>query len=185
MKTTSEQPPQGQTGRNPQTGAEDVDLVHLELSALRELYVQSTADFENFRRRSRQEADERAAAQKDAFISELLPVVDNLERAVISGAPVGSSQLFQGVEMTLRQLRQLLVRHDIESDEIIGQTFSPSRHNAIALRVDSNRPDRTVLEVVERGYRRGAKILRPARVVVNNLSSLEPTTSDAPDSGSF
>ena len=73
-----------------------------------------------------------AAAPKDAFIGELLPVVDNLERAVTSGAPVGSSQLFQGVEMTLQQLRQLLVRHDIESDEIIGQTFSPNRHDAIA-----------------------------------------------------
>ncbi len=175
MNTTSEQPPRGQTGRNPQPASENGESVLLELAALRDLNVQLTADFENFRRRSRQDADARAAAQKDAFIGELLPVVDNLERAVTSGAPVGSSQLFQGVEMTLQQLRQLLVRHDIESDEMIGQTFSPNRHDAIAQRMDSSRPDRTVLEVVERGYRRGTKILRPARVVVNNLSSVEPT----------
>jgi molecular chaperone GrpE len=176
MNFSSEQPPREQTGRNPPPGTEDVDSIQSELASQRELNVQLMADFENFRRRSRQDADARAAAQKDAFIGELLPVVDNLERAVTSGAPVGSSQLFQGVEMTLQQLRQLLVRHDIESDEIIGQTFSPNRHDAIAQRTDSSRPDRTVLEVVERGYRRGAKILRPARVVVNNLSSVEPTT---------
>lgn len=126
------------------------------------------ADFENFKRRSRQESETRGAAQKEAFIRDLLPVIDNLERALASGASPGSAQLHQGVEMTLGQLRLLLRQHDIETEESVGQLFDPQRHEAVSQRHDPAHPDHAILEVFQHGYRRGQKVFRPAKVVVND-----------------
>ena len=146
------------------------DLLRAELAAQKDLHLHLAADFENFKRRNRQEADTRAAAQKDSFIQELLPVIDNLERALASGASAGSQQFHKGVEMTLQQLRLLLAKHGIESGEIVGQPFDPHQHEAISQRHDPAHPNHTILEVFQRGYKKGEKIIRPAKVVVNDLA---------------
>ena len=145
-----------------------------ELARQKDLNLRLTADFENFKRRSRQEGETRAAAQKESFIQELLPVIDNLERALASGASSGSKQFHQGVEMTLQQLRRLLRQHGIETEEIVGQPFDPRRHEAVSQRHDPAQADHAILEVFQRGYRRGEKILRPAKVVVNDLTHPKP-----------
>ena len=139
-----------------------------------ELKLRLAAEFENFTRRSRQESEARAGAQKESFIHELLPAIDNLERALTSGASPGSQQLHQGVEMTLQQLRLLLRKHGIETEESVGQPFDPHRHEALSQRHDPAHPDHSILEVFQRGYRRGDKVLRPAKVVVNNLAHSKP-----------
>ena len=161
-------------GVNVKTTATESDALRAELAAQKDLHLRLAADFENFKRRSRQEADTRAAAQKDAFIQELLPVIDNLERALASGASAGSQQFHQGVEMTLQQLRLLLAKHGIESGDIVGQPFDPHQHEAISQRHDPAQPDHAILEVAQRGYRRGAKVFRPAKVVVNDLTTPKP-----------
>jgi len=148
----------------------DSDLLRQELATQKDLHLHLVADFENFKRRSRQEVDARAAAQKDSFIQELLPVIDNLERALASGASASSQQFREGVEMTLQQLRQLLGKHGIESGEIVGKPFDPHQHEAISKRHDPAQPDHAILEVAQRGYRRGAKLVRPAKVIVNDLT---------------
>jgi len=147
----------------------DADSLRKNLAEQKDLHLHLAADFENFKRRSRQEAETRAAAQKESFIQELLPVIDNLERALASGAS-GSPEFHQGVEMTLQQLRRLLGQHGVESGELVGQQFDPYQHEAISQRHDPTHPDHSILEVVQRGYRRGAKVFRPAKVVVNNLT---------------
>jgi molecular chaperone GrpE len=76
--------------------------------------------------------------------------------------------------MTLQQLRLLLGRHGIVSDEIVGQPFDPHQHEAISQRHDPAQADHTILDMFQRGYRRGAKVLRPAKVVVNDLTSAPP-----------
>jgi molecular chaperone GrpE len=141
-----------------------------DLATQKDLHLRLAADFENFKRRSRQEAETRAAAQKESFIVELLPVIDNLERALASGASRDSAQFHQGVEMTLKQLQQLLRQHGVESDEIVGKPFDPHQHEALSQGHDSAHPDHTVLTVLQRGYRRGDKVVRPAKVVVNDLT---------------
>jgi molecular chaperone GrpE len=145
-----------------------------EISAQRDRYLRLAADFENFRRRSAQEAERRAAAQKESFILELLPVIDNLERALGSHASTSVEQLRQGVEMTLQQLMQLLRRHGVEPKESVGQPFDTRYHEAVAVRHDPSRPDHIVLETFQRGYLRGDEVFRPAKVVVNDLSRVEP-----------
>ena len=140
-----------------------------ELAEQKDLNLHLAADFENFKRRSRQEVESRAAAQKDSFIRELLPSLDNLERALASGASPGTLQFHQGVEMTLQQLRLLLRQHGIETEEIVGQPFDPHRHEAVSQRHDPPQANQAILEVFQRGYRRGEKVFRPAKVVVNEL----------------
>ena len=140
-----------------------------ELSAQKDRYLRLAADFDNFRKRTAQEADRRAAAQKEAFIREVLPVIDNLERALASDASTSHEQLREGVQMTLQQLHQILRNHGIEPEENIGQPFDPLRHEAVGSRHVPSQPDRVVLEVFQRGYRRGQEVFRPAKVVINDL----------------
>ena len=142
-----------------------------DLAVQKDSFLRLAADFENFKRRSRQEAEARAAAQKDALILELLPVTDNLERALGCGLSSDSVQFHQGVEMTLRQLQQLLRQQGVESKEIIGTPYDPHRQEALAQGYDPTQPDRAVLSVLQRGYQRGDKVVRPAKVTVNDLSS--------------
>jgi molecular chaperone GrpE len=160
----------GTTSPAPEPAISELDLLRKELAGQKDLHLRLAADFENFKRRSRQESETRAAAQKESFIHELLPILDNLERALTSGASPAFRQFHQGVEMTWQQLRQLLNQHGIETAEIVGQPFDPHQHEAISQRHDPAHPNHTILEVFQRGYKKGEKIIRPAKVVVNDLA---------------
>jgi molecular chaperone GrpE len=176
MNTPSPNPPA--TELDPEAAAEtaatESEALVKDLAEQKDLHLRLAADFENFKKRSRQEVEARAVAQKESFIVELLPVIDNLERALAAGASRDSAQFHQGVEMTLKQLQQLLRQHGVESEEISGQPFDPHRQEALSQGHDPAQPDHAILEVVQRGYRRGAKIIRPAKVVVNDLTLSKP-----------
>ncbi len=146
------------------------ELLRAELAEQKDQNLRLAADFENFKRRSRQESEVRASAQKESFIQELLPVLDNLERAMGSGASPDSRQFHQGVKLTLQQMRGLLHQHGIEIQECVGQPFDPHQHEAVALHHDPAQPDHAILEVYQSGYRRGESVFRPAKVVVNDLT---------------
>jgi molecular chaperone GrpE len=157
----------------------DFESLETELARQKDLYLRLAADFDNFRKRTAQDAERRAAAQKDAFIRELLPIIDNLERALAPGnVSTSHEKLCQGVQMTLQQLQQLLGRHGIEPEDSLGQPFDPNRHEALRSRRDPSKPDHTVLEVFQRGYRRGKEVIRPAKVAVNDLG--EPASENHP-----
>ncbi len=157
----------------------DLESLETELARQKDLYLRLAADFDNFRKRTAQEVDRRAATQKESFIGDLLPIIDNLERAVSSNASTSAEQIRQGVQMTLDQLKQLLRRHGIEAEEGSGQPFNPHFQEAIATRRDPNQPDHIVLETFQRGYRRGDQVFRPAKVVVNDLGKEEPAARQA------
>ena len=148
-----------------------------ELAVQKDGYLRLAADFDNFRKRTLQESERNAAAQKEAFIRELLTVIDNLERALGSDASTSPEQLRQGVQMTLQQLTQLLRRHGIEPEESLGKPFDPHYHEAVTVRHDPSQPDHIILETFQRGYRRGNEVFRPAKVVVNDLSHAESIRS--------
>ena len=160
------------------TASEDRVVELSELSADKERLMRLAEDFENFRRRTSQETEQRAAAQKESFIRELLPAIDNLERALASNnGSTSHEQLLQGVQMTLYQLQQLLRRHGIEPEESLGQVFDPHWHEAVSTRRDPGRPDHTILEVFQRGYCRGREVFRPAKVIVNDLCQATSNTA--------
>ncbi|MDR3403232.1 MAG: nucleotide exchange factor GrpE [Chthoniobacter sp.] len=146
----------------------DPAILQKALVAQKDDYLRLAADFDNFRKRTRRDAEQQAAAEKESFIRDLLPILDNLERALACEGTTSSAQLRQGVAMTLQQLGGLLHRHGIEPDEAVGRPFNPHRHEAVAVRHDPSQPDHIVLEVVQRGYCCGDKVFRPAKVIVND-----------------
>ena len=151
--------------------APDIGALQTELAVQRDRYLRLSADFDNFRKRTARETERSAAAQKEAFIRELLPVIDNLERALGSDVSTSPEQLRQGVQMTLQQLTQLLRLHGVEPEESLGRRFDPRYHEAVSVRRDPSQADHVILETFQRGYRRGNEVFRPAKVVVNDLSN--------------
>jgi molecular chaperone GrpE len=149
--------------------AADKRTLQAELAAERERYLRLAADFDNFRKRTARETERTAAAQKEAFIRDLLPVIDNLERALGSDISTSPAQLRKGVQLTLQQLTQLLRLHGVEPEECLGRPFDPLYHEAVSVRHDPSQPDQVILETFQRGYRRGDVVFRPAKVVVNDL----------------
>lgn len=149
-----------------------VELIscHAQLTAQQDHYLRLAADFENFRKRTLRETAQQAAADKHAFILDLLPILDNLERALACDRADPAGPLHAGVAMTLRQLGQLLERNGIAGGEEVGQPFDPHRHEAIAVQNNPHKPDHSILEVTQRGYGSADRVIRPARVVVNDWS---------------
>jgi molecular chaperone GrpE len=144
-----------------------------ELEKVKDRFLRLTADFQNFRKRMAQDISHRAVIAKDEFIRELLPVIDNLERALTSASNVNQEQLRAGVKMTVQQLQQILRQHGIESAETLGEPFDPHRHEAVGTKCVPSQPDHSVVEVLQRGYRRENEMIRPAKVVVNDLNNPE------------
>jgi len=147
----------------------DVDeLVHV--AAQRDDYLalaqRTQADFENYRKRVAREA---AAAQERGMAGlakELLPALDNLDRAIDAAA--AEDPLLEGVSLVRAELSAGLGRAGIESYSPIGEAFDPSLHEAVATapQPPGGEPSGTVVEVYQLGYRLGANVIRPARVVV-------------------
>jgi molecular chaperone GrpE len=122
------------------------------------------ADFENYRKRAAREAAATGERAKSGLIRELLPVVDNLERALAS-AEDGEQHLAEGVRLVHSELIAVLERNGIEQFDPAGVKFDPAEHEALSVRNDGE--PGVVLDVVEKGYRTSGNVLRPARVVVS------------------
>jgi molecular chaperone GrpE len=148
----------------------DPVILQKELAAQKDDYLRLAADFENFQKRTLRDSGQQAAVEKEAFIRDLLPILDNLERALASEQSISSEPLHQGLTMTLQQMGQLLHRHGIEAAEDMGRPFDPYWHEAVCVRHDPYQPNQVILEVIQRGYCRGDKVFRPSQVIVNDLS---------------
>jgi molecular chaperone GrpE len=122
------------------------------------------ADFEHYRKRAAREAAAAGERAKSGLVRELLPIVDNLERALVS-AQEGEQHLAEGVRLVHSELIAVLERNGIQQFNPAGDKFDPSEHEALSVRNDGE--PGVVLEVVERGYRANGTVLRPARVVVS------------------
>jgi len=146
----------------------DTAVLKQKLASKQDDYLRLAADFDNYKKRTLRDSGQKAAAEKESFILDLLPVVDNLERALACERSPSSQPLRQGVEMTLEQLTRLLQSNGIDEVEAVGLPFDPHRHEAISVRHEPNEPDHVVLEVIQRGYCHGEKLFRPARVIVND-----------------
>ncbi len=127
------------------------------------------ADFDNFKKRTARENERRASEQKNALVRDLLPAVDNLERALGDGSAQSMGQLREGVELTLRQLTGVLNQHGFISRNDLGRPFDPQFHEAVCVGDEPMCADHAILEVWQRGWMRGNELFRPAKVVVNDL----------------
>jgi molecular chaperone GrpE len=131
-----------------------------------DLAKRSQADFENYRKRAAKEAVLAGERAKGGLVRELLPIVDNLERALASAAD-GEQHLAEGVRLVHSELIAVLERNGVEQFDPKGESFDPTVHEALSTRSDDEADPGVVLDVVEKGYRTNGTVLRPARVVVS------------------
>ncbi|HKV53755.1 MAG TPA: nucleotide exchange factor GrpE [Candidatus Binataceae bacterium] len=138
-----------------------------EIADLKDKYLRTLADFENSRKRIRQQSEESVRLQRENFLRDLLPIVDNLERAVEAARSGGDgTPIVEGVEMVLRGLLDFLKSHGVTQMSAVGQPFDPQRHEAVDQVVSRQHPPNTVINEFHRGYQIGDRMLRPARVAV-------------------
>ena len=138
-----------------------------ELTEFKDKYLRALADSDNARKRMRQQSEENVRIQRENMLREVLPIVDNLERAVAAARDGGNGKpIVEGVEMVLRSMLDFLRGHGVTQLSVVGEPFDPQRHEAIAQVESSQHPPNTVLEEHHRGYLIGDRMLRPARVSV-------------------
>ncbi len=129
-------------------------------------YLRAAADLENMRKRQKREMDDAKFDAKNRVLKEMLPVVDNLERAIEhASANAASNPIVEGVQLVLRQFQTAFERLDVMAIDAQSQPFDPNLHEAISQQ-ESDAPPGTVVQVLQRGYRCGERLLRPALVVV-------------------
>jgi len=146
---------------------ERVAALEAEVAHLRELYLRKLAEFDNFRKRiEREKAELRKTAAED-IVTDLLPVLDNFERALAHSSETAPEAFKQGVEMISRQLLDVLERRGLERFDPTGRPFEPEFHEAIQRVEDGRYPPGTVVWVLSPGYRYGGRLLRAAMVGVS------------------
>jgi molecular chaperone GrpE len=138
-----------------------------EISELKDKYLRVLADSENARKRIRQQSEDSIRIQRENFLRDLLPIADNLERAVEAARASGDSQsIVAGVEMVLRAMLDFLKGHGVTQINAVGQPFDPQLHEAVDHAPTEAHPPNTVISEHHRGYQIGDRMLRPARVTV-------------------
>jgi len=150
---------------------EAVQALQAERDDLYDRLLRTTADFDNYRKRTDRERRELSEAAAADLIRDVLPVVDDLERALSAAgsaddgdSPAGSLRL--GVELIRKQLLEVLRRRGVEPFETVGEMFDPAWHEAILHEPGTDRPEGEIVGEVRRGYRIGQRLLRPAQVRV-------------------
>jgi len=128
-------------------------------------YLRLAADFDNYRKRVAREHVELTARANERLVNELLPVLDDLERALEAAAEHEEAKLEEGVQLVHRSLASLLERHGLREIETEG-AFDPHVHEALLSQPAEGADEGSVLQVLQKGYRLGDKVLRPARVIV-------------------
>jgi molecular chaperone GrpE len=123
------------------------------------------AEFENYRKRVAREQEALSTRAAERLVKELLPIVDDLERALEAAEEHQEAKLEDGVRLVHRQLESVLEREGLAEIETNGK-FDPHVHEAMLARPASDQSEGTVLEVLQKGYRLGDRVLRPARVIV-------------------
>jgi molecular chaperone GrpE len=145
-----------------------IETMTQERATLYDQLLRRQAEFENYRRRVDRERIETYTRARAEVLLELLPVIDNFERALASlENSVGDAEsLRQGVELIHKQFKDALTKFGLEPVESVGQTFDPHVHEAVTIEPTDKHKENTVIEEFERGYRLGEKLLRPAKVKV-------------------
>jgi molecular chaperone GrpE len=150
-----------------QTGAESDEEAAApddQVAALEDRLLRLAADFENYKKRAAREREDYILRANERLIAELLPVLDDLERALDAAAKHEEAQLEEGVRLVHRSLASLLERYGVRPIATDGK-FDPHVHEAL-LSQPSEAEEGSVIDVVQKGYTLGERVVRPARVVV-------------------
>ena len=163
-------PQPGDTEAAPEN-APDAQIAKLQsdIERLSDRALRAQADAQNARRRAEQEMEKARKYALERFAGELLPVVDNLERALASASVDDEAiePIAEGVELTLKSFQDVLRKFQVEPVDPVGEPFDPQRHQAMSLIDNPDAEPNTVLAVMQKGYTLNERLLRPAMVVVS------------------
>jgi molecular chaperone GrpE len=151
--------------KEPKPEAEDeLTVARRERDEYLDLAKRAQADFENYRKRAAKDVASAGARARAELIREMLPVLDNLERA-LDNAP-DDDPMAEGVKLVLMDMQGVLSRAGVETIEPKGEQFDPNMHDALTTRQEEGVDAGVVLDVVEKGYKGADQVIRPARVIV-------------------
>ncbi len=137
-------------------------------------FLRLSAEFENFKKRMEKEKNDAYKFGTENLIKELLPVLDNLERAIDHGEAKGPQGLLEGVDMTLKGFLTALEKIGVSPVDASGKEFDPNLHEAVMVQEDAHHPAGTVLTQLQKGYTLHSRLIRPAMVVVSKRPELGP-----------
>jgi molecular chaperone GrpE len=146
-----------------------------ELEAQQDRYVRAVAEFDNARKRNAREREEYTRYANESVLRDLLPVLDNLDRALQAARTEPTAAVTAGVELIQRELLRVLEKFGLTPFAAVGQPFDPERHEAVARVQRPDLPDMTVAAETARGYLLNGRVLRPAMVTV----AMTPDDRDA------
>ncbi len=147
----------------------ELETAKAEATANHERFVRKAADLENARRRHQREKDDLTKYASEGVLKDVVPVLDDLQRAVdhaTNSANGDLATLLEGLGMVSRKFEQTIARRGVQAVESLGQPFDPQYHEAIQQRPDETVPHNTVVQEFQRGYTIHDRLLRPAMVVV-------------------
>lgn len=131
-----------------------------------DLYLRERAELENYRKRMQREKEDLARFANENLLREMLPILDNLERAVAHADQEQEGGLLEGVQMTLEQFRKTLERFGVVPVVAIGEPFSPDFHEAMGQMESSEHAPNTIVQEMQKGYTLNERLLRPALVMI-------------------
>lgn len=162
-------------GAEPGAEPSPLEQLQAERDKLKDQLLRTAADFDNFRKRTRKDLEQAERRGKEDVLRELLPVFDNLERAVQAAqGATDVTGIQQGIEMVLKLFEDAAGRLGLERVRAIGERFDPSLHDAFQQVETEEHPPGTIIAEYQPGYRLGERLVRPAMVVVAKKKPEEP-----------
>jgi molecular chaperone GrpE len=145
----------------------EVEELKAENAALKDTVLRKQAEFENYRRRTEKERSEIFKRGQKEVLIEMLSVLDNFERAMLSVAHTADEDALKlGFELIYKQFKDILAKLGVESVESVGKTFDPHLHEAVTIEQTSEHEANTIIAEFQKGYKLGDQLLRPAQVKV-------------------
>lgn len=165
--------------------AEEIERLKQEIENYRDRFLRMAAEFENYKKRVNREKEEFIKFAQEVLITELLPVLDNLERALnATHNSTNSANLKEGVELTYRQLMNILGKYGLSRLDVQGKTFDPAYHEAVAYEENSEYPPLTIIEELRSGYLLHSRVIRPAMVKISRGKNVDQEGLEEPGSPS-
>ena len=146
----------------------DVETLRKQANEFRELAQRTRAEFENYQKRNQRDREQERKYWYAPLVLDLLPVLDNLERAMAAAQQAGETgPLVEGVAMVQNQFLEALKRHGIRRIESAGKPFDPNVHQAVMQKPAADVEPNTIVQVLEQGFMNNDRVLRPAKVIVS------------------
>ena len=138
-----------------------------QLGEYQDMVKRTMADYDNYRKRTQKEKDNISLYANEKLIMDLLPIIDNMERAVDSfNDDPAFKDYYEGINMVLKQIHQLLDKYNVKEIKAVGEEFDPYLHHAVAQVEDEDCESNIVIEVLQKGYKLNDKVIRPSMVKV-------------------